>query len=293
MIGSIDYDHRDRSGFASNTSHRNRTDEISYRAELRRSLSDTLTGTISYIYSDRFGSDFLTNTKGNGDPFFNLIAPFNLADRTRNKVRFMANWEPIDALSLQVAIDESFDDYGHRAGSDLGLRKGSARNYSLDATYTFSEAWQATAWFSRNETHIDQTSRNPITLTGIREVWDARLQDFGTSFGIDINGKLTDKLETGANFFYSDFNNKFKQQVTLEPQVNIVPNISTQYGSLRFYAKYDIRKNLGVRLDYMLDHFKTNEWTWNWNKYTDGTRLSQDTHQIASFVFLSASYSWQ
>lgn len=90
----------------------------------------------------------------------------------------MANWEPIDALSLQVAIDESFDDYGHRAGSDLGLRKGPARNYSLDATYTFSEAWQATAWFSRNETHIDQTSRNPITLTGIREVWDARLQDF-------------------------------------------------------------------------------------------------------------------
>ncbi len=293
LIGSIDYDHRDRSGFASNTSHRNRTDEISYRAELRRSLSDTLTGTISYIYSDRFGSDFLTNTKGNGDPFFNLIAPFNLADRTRNKVRFMANWEPIDALSLQVAIDESFDDYGHRAGSDLGLRKGSARNYSLDATYTFSEAWQATAWFSRNETHIDQVSRNPETLSGIPEVWNARLQDFGTSFGIDINGKLTDKLETGANFFYSDFNNKFKQQVTLEPQVNIVPNISTQYGSLRFYAKYDIRKNLGVRLDYMLDHFKTNEWTWNWNKYTDGTRLSQDTHQIASFVFLSASYSWQ
>ncbi len=292
LIGSIDYDHRDRSGVATNTSHRSRTDEISYRAELRRSLSETITGTISYIHSNRFGSNFLTNTTGMGDSFFNLIAPFNLADRTRDKVRLMANWEPIESLSLQLSVDESFDNFGHRAGSDLGLRKGSARNYSLDATYTFSEAWQATAWFSRNETHIDQASRNPETDSKIREVWSANLQDFGTSFGADINGKLTEKIETGANFLYSDFTNKFNQKVFLEPQVNIVPNISTQYSSMRFYAKYDVRRNLGLRLDYILDHFKTNEWTWNWN-YSDGTKLTQDTNQMVSFVFLSAYYSWQ
>lgn len=292
LIGSIDYDHRDRSGLATNTGHRNRTDEISYRAELRRSLSDTITGTISYIHSDRSGSSFLTNTTASGEPFFNLIAPFNLADRTRDKVRFMANWEPIESLSLQVSIDESRDNFGHRTDSNLGLNKGSARNYSLDATYTFSEAWQATAWFSRNETHIDQLSRNPITYSGFREVWGVNLQDLSTSFGLDINGKLTEKIETGANLLYSDFTNKFKQQVILDPQINTVPNISTQYGNLRLYAKYDVRKNLGLRLDYILDHFKTNEWTWNW-RYTDGTRLTQDTNQLVSFVFLSAFYSWQ
>ncbi|PXW83877.1 MtrB/PioB family decaheme-associated outer membrane protein [Nitrosomonas sp. Nm84] len=292
LIGSIDHDHRDRGGFATNTSHRHRTDEISYRAELRRSLSETITGTIAYIHSDRFGSSFFTNTTGTGDPFFNLIAPFNLADRARDKIRLMANWDPIESLSLQLAIDESRDNYGHRAGSDLGLRKGSARNYSLDATYTFSEAWQATAWFSRNETHIDQTSRNPITDNGFREVWNANLQDIGTSFGLDINGKPTDKLETGASLLYSDFTNKFNQKVILDPQINTVPNISTQYGSLRLHAKYEMRKNLGLRLDYILDHFKTNEWTWNW-RYTDGTKLTQDTNQMVSFVFLSAFYSWQ
>ena len=292
LIGGIDYDHRHRSGFATNTSHRTRTDEISYRAELRRSLSETITGTISYTHSDRFGSHFLTNTTGTGDPFFNLIAPFNLANRTRDKVRLLVNWEPIESLSLQLAIDESLDHYGHRAGSDLGLRKGSAQNYSLDATYTFSEAWQATAWFSRNETHIDQTSRNPITNSGFREVWSANLQDVANSFGIDINGKLTEKLETGANLLYSDFTNKFKQKVILDPQINTVPNISTQYSSLRLYAKYDVRKNFGLRLDYILDHFKTNEWTWNWS-YTDGTKLTQDTNQIVNFIFLSAFYTWR
>lgn len=293
LIGSIDYDHRDRSGTATNTSHRFRTDELSYRAELRRTLSETITGTISYIHSDRFGSNFLTNTTGSGDPFFNLIAPSNIADRTRDKVRFLANWEPLDSLSVQVSIDESFDNYGHRAGSNLGLRNGSARNYAMDVMYIFSERLQATAWLSRNETHIDQASMNPVTDNKIREIWGANLQNIATSVGLEVTTKLTDKLETGANFIFSDFTDKFNQKVTFEPQINIVPNLSTQYSSLRAYAKYDIRRNLGIRLDYILDHFKTNEWTWTGWTYTDGTRLTQDTDQMVNFVFLSAFYSWQ
>ncbi len=196
-------------------------------------------------------------------------------------------------LSVQVAIDESMDNYGHRDGSNLGLRKGSARNYSIDATYTFSENWQATAWFSRNETQINQASRNPITDQGIREIWSSKLQDYGTSVGFDITGKLTDKIDTGASFLYADFTNKFKQHVVLDPQTNVVPNLSTQYSSLRLYARYEVRKNLALRLDYILDHFKTNEWTWGRWPYTDGTRFTQDNNQLVNFAFVSATYNWQ
>ena len=291
IINGVDYDHRDRSGIPANTGHRNRTDEISYRAELRRSLSETITGTISYIHSERFGSAFLTNVTEAGDPFFNLIAPINLADRSRDRVRFLVNWEPIEPLSLQFLIEESRDNYGHRVGSDLGLRKGSARNYSLDAVYTFSEAWQATAWFSRNETHVDQVSRNPIT-DGVRDIWSVKLQDIGTSFGTGLNGKPTSRLEIGATLNYSDITNKFKQGVLVDPQINTVPNTSFQLGSLRLSAKYALQKNLGLRLDYILDRFKTNEWTWNRWKYTDGTQLSQDTNQLISFIGISGYYTW-
>jgi MtrB/PioB family decaheme-associated outer membrane protein len=293
IINGIDYDHRDRTGTPANTSHRNHTDEISYRAELRRSLSETVTGTISYIHSERFGSPFLTNVTGTGEPFFNLIAPFNLADRSRDRVRLLVNWEPVEPLSLQLLIEESRDNYGHRAGSDLGLRKGSARNYSLDALYTFSAAWQATAWFSRNETHIDQTSRNPIT-NGFRDIWSVKLQDLGTSFGIGLNGKLTSRLELVANLNYSNITNKYKQKVLVDPQINTVPDTSFQQGSLRLSAKYALQKNLGLHLDYILDRFKTNEWTWtHWKKYADDTTLSQDTNQLVNFIGFSGYYSWQ
>ena len=111
--------------------------------------------------------------------------------------------------------------------------------------------------------------------------------------GMEVTAKPTDKLETGANLMFSDYTDKFNQKVTLEPQVNIVPNLSTQYSSLRLFARYDIRKNLGVRLDYILDHFKTNEWTWTGWRYTDGTTLTQNNNQMVNFAFLSVLYSWQ
>ena len=292
LIGGIEYEHWDRRWQPTFVGHRAKTDEISYRAELRRTLSDTLTGSIAYIHSNRFGSPFISTMTATGDPFFNTIAPINLSDRNRDKVRLSLNWEPIEPLSLQVMVDESFDNYGHRSGSNLGLQNGSARNYSLDAAYTVSENLQAVAWFSRNETFIDQASRNWNPADGSREIWSANLQNIGTSFGVDINGKPTEKLEVGASLSQSFITDKFKQK-TSDPATYSVPNISTELSNLRLFARYTLRKNLSLHLDYILNRFKTNEWTWNHWTYTDGSRLTQDTNQIINFIGLSAHYTWQ
>ncbi|WP_317535113.1 MtrB/PioB family decaheme-associated outer membrane protein [Nitrosomonas sp. Is37] len=293
LIGGIDYEHWDRTGTPQTTSHRNHTDELSGRVELRRSLAEALTGTISYIHSDRSGSHFLTNVKATGDPFFNLIAPINLADRNRDKVRLLLNWEPLEPLSVQVAVDQSWDNFdGDRSNSGLGIHKGIARNYSLDAVYTFSEDLQANAWFSRNETQIDQASRTPEP----RVPWSVKLENLGTSFGVGMNGRPHEKLEIGTNLTYSDITDKFKQSITEVaccPGNTPVPNINFKQGRWNLFARYALQKNLGLRLDYILDYFKTNEWTWNRWTYTDGTQLTQDTNQLVNFLGLSAYYSWQ
>lgn len=291
LIGGIDYEHWDRRWQPTFVGHRAKTDEISYRAEIRRNLADTLTGSIAYIHSDRFGSPFISTATATGD-YFNLIAPINLSDRSRDKVRLSLNWEPIEPLSLQVMIDESFDNYGHRSGSNLGLRNGSARNYSLDAAYTFSENLQVVGWFSRNETHIDQASRNWSPADGSREVWSANLQNIGTSFGADINGKPTEKIEVGASLSQSFITDKFNQK-TSDPGTYSVPNIATELSNMRLFARYALRKNLSLHLDYILNRFKTNEWTWDHWTYTDGSRLTQDIDQIINFIGLSGHLTWQ
>lgn len=292
LIGSVDYEHWDRRWQPTFVGHRVKTDEISYRAEIRRILAETLTGSIAYVHSNRFGSPFISTMTVTGDAYSNLIAPLNLSDRSRDKVRLSLNWEPIESLSLQVMADESFDDYEHRSGANLGLRNGSARNYALDAVYTISDNLQAVAWFSRNETYVDQASRNWNPADGSRENWSANLQNIGTSFGIDINGKPTDKLETGASISHTFIADKFKQR-TSDPATYSVPDISTELSNIRLFARYALRKNLSLHLDYILNRFKTDEWTWNHWIYTDGTRLMQDNNQIASFVGLSAHYFWQ
>lgn len=292
LIGGVDYEHWERTGAPQTTGHRNNTNELSGRVELRRTMAETLTGTVSYIHSERFGSNFLTNVTATGQPFFNLIAPINLADRNRDKVRLLLNWEPIEPLSVQVAVDESWDNYGDRNNSGFGVRSGNARNYSLDAAYTFSEFWQANAWFSRNETQIDQASRTPAP----RELWSSKLENISTAFGVGVNGKPHEKLEIGTNFTYSDITDKFKQSITEVaccPGNTPVPNISFQQGRWNLFARYALKKNVGLRLDYILDYFKTNEWTWKGWTYTDGTRLSQDQNQWVNFLGLSAYLSWQ
>ncbi|MDN5935561.1 MAG: MtrB/PioB family outer membrane beta-barrel protein [Nitrosospira sp.] len=62
--------------------------------------------------------------------------------------------------------------------------------------------------------------------------------------------------------------------------------------TLRLFVKYAIQKNMGLRLDYIYNRFKTDEWTWASRTYTDGTRLSQNPNQAISFVGLSGYYNW-
>jgi hypothetical protein len=55
----IDYDKRDRSVFRLYQPFvpvRATTDETTYRLQLRKNLSDTLNGSLAYLYSDRYGS---------------------------------------------------------------------------------------------------------------------------------------------------------------------------------------------------------------------------------------------
>ncbi len=159
-------------------------------------------------------------------------------------------------------IDESFDNYGHRSDPNLGLRNGSARNYSLDAAYSVSENLRAVAWFSRNETFIDQASRNWSSADDYREIWSANLQNIDTSFGVHINGEPTDKLEVEVSLSQFFITDKFKQK-TSDSETYSVPNISSELSNIRLFARYALRRNFSLHLDYVINRFKTNKLTWN------------------------------
>lgn len=290
LIGALDYDEKKRSLSAVRVvSHRDTTEETSYRAELRRSISDTITGALSYIHSDRNGSPFLLTTLNNGTAGSNVIAPIHLADRNRDKARLSLNWQATEPLSIQFIADNARDKYdGNRDGSGLGPRTGKSQMYSIDAAYAFNEKVQGTAYYSRNDTKLNQASR-----TSGGQLWAAALQNTGDAFGAGLRGKPYTWLELGADLSLSNISDKYQQDAMTGAAIASLPEITTRLTRTQIFAKYALEKKSGIRLDYVYDRFSTNDWTWSTWTYTDGTRMLQSPVQKVNFFALSYYYRWQ
>jgi MtrB/PioB family decaheme-associated outer membrane protein len=298
LTGGLDYEEKKHNFSPVRVvTHRDKTEETSYRVEMRRSMSETVTGVLAYIHSERDGSPYRITTLNGGAiaASGNRVAPINIADRDRDKVRLSVNWTPAEPLSLQFAVDESRDNYAQIHALGTGPRKGEARNYSADAAYTFSEKWQGTAWISRNESRQDQWQHVGTGTAGL--VWAAALRNVGDSFGLGVRGKPNGRLEVGADLSHSDINDENGQQrlnaASPATVVAPLPDVSSKVTKLNLFGKYALQKNSGIRLDYVYDRFSTDDFTWATWSYVVGTRVLPDPVQKVQFVGASYYYRFQ
>ncbi|HEX2830471.1 MAG TPA: MtrB/PioB family decaheme-associated outer membrane protein [Burkholderiales bacterium] len=288
-LAGVDYEEKHRNFFqVRSVSHRDKTDEISYRAEVRRPIGETLTGALAYIRSDRDGSDFRTTTLAGGGAGSNLIAPLHLADRTRDKVRASLTWMVTDPLTIQFAVDEGRDRYAPRTAADIGVREGRMHLASVDASYVFSTAWTGTAWWTMNDVRQVQSS-----LSGATQ-WIANLGNSSDTVGVGLHGKPWPKIDLGADLLYSRIIDDFGVSTASGPTAaSQIPRIRTTMTRATLFAKYAVQKNMGFRLNYIYDRWHTNDWTWADFVYTDGTRLVQDNSQKIHFIGITAYYRFR
>jgi MtrB/PioB family decaheme-associated outer membrane protein len=303
LIGGVEHDRRKRNtSVVRSVSHRDETEENTYRIGLRRMLGETVNGAIAYERSERSGSDWLNNILGNGTPGSNLIHPVHLADRDRDKVRLSLDWMPIDPLSVTFVGEVANDDY---SGRTLGVREGRARFLSLDAAYRLSEAWTATAWASRSDTRVEQVTcngapasnpANVCPVAGTSGLWEARLRNLGDAIGVGLRGKPTSVLETGADVVFTSDRGEFRQTALTGGVAAVtptIPDVNYDRISLSLHGAYALSKASGVRLLYIFDRFKTDDWYWTNFVYGDGTTVRQDPDQKVHFIGLSYYFRFQ
>lgn len=303
--GGIEQDNRKRNTSAVRAvSFRSETKETSLKLGLRRSLAETLNGAVTYVHSERDGSDWLFNTRVDGSNGSNLVHPLHLADRDRDKVRMALDWAPSDPLSVQVVAEYSQDEYG---GRTLGPREGSGSFLSLDAAYRVTDNWQLTAWASRMDTRAEQTSclgaaASPATITcptgAGQGIWEARLRNVGDAVGLGVRGKPTGALETGVELVWSRDVGQFHQAaLTGSVATPAIPEIKYETLSLRLKGAYALTKSAGVRLLYVYDRFETDDWYWQAMgtvfTYVDGTTVRQDPKQEVHFIGASFYYQFR
>lgn len=280
------------SGALVSVTTREKTEEMTYRLQLRRSLSETVNGALTYAHSNRGGSDYVTNVLNNGNTGSNLVAPLHLADRQRDLWRLSLDWVPTEPLSLQFAVEDASDLYPSR---NFGPRNGKAQNYSVDAAYTLSEKWQATAWFSQNDTRMEQavqcSSGAASCVTAVQN-WSADLRNIGEAIGAGVRGKFSSKLEVGADLQLSYDRGEYRMKAAMPSGVTPPPDTHYRLTGLKLFGKYAVKKHAGVGARYTYERWSTDDWTWtNWT-YSDGTKVNQDLVQKVHTVGVYGYYQW-
>jgi MtrB/PioB family decaheme-associated outer membrane protein len=303
LTGGVDYVEKTRnSPPVRSVSFRETTDETSLRTELRRSISETLTGAVAYIHSNRGGSDWLFNTLYiSGATYSNQVAPLHLADRDRDLWRLTLNWMPTNPLSVNLRLDQARDEYSGRGISvvDQAVREGRAENYALDVAYSFTDEMQGTAWYSVNDTSLVsqqcRSSNGDVCVPGTQQVWGSNVRNLADSFGLGLRAALTSKIELSADVSNSKVLDEMDLESIAGTAVSPIDTITTRVTSLNLSVKYALQRNAGVRVMYIYDRYRTDDWTWaNWNysPADGGTTVLQEPKQRVSFVGVSGYYRW-
>jgi len=297
LTGGAEHDIRKRNTSAvRSVSFRDETEETTLSAELRRSLSETLNGALAFVTSERTGSDWYVNLRNNGTLGSNLIHPLHLADRDRNKIKLVLDWMPLEPLSIHFVGETSKDDY---SGRTLGPREGEAQLVSLDAAYRFNDEWTATAWTSHTDTRAEQTSCVGSGATGAvgqtcpdtaaNPLWEARLRNVGTAYGFGLRGKPTSLIEIEGELSLAKDRGEFVQfaAATAAPTI---PEVNYKTTTLRLRGSYALNKVSGVRLQYVYDRIKTDDWYWTNFTYGDGTTVRLDPDEEVHFLGVGYYY---
>ncbi|WP_322306608.1 MtrB/PioB family decaheme-associated outer membrane protein [Rhodoferax sp.] len=295
--------------------------ETGYRLELRRSMSETLTGSVGYNKSKRKGGDWTSLatsgalvagglTYGVTAPDTRFIAlnpgnafPMNMVDVDRDKVKLSANWMPNDKLEVQFNLEDG-KDKNATAFSPVAQQKGwlesSTRQYSLDASFVLSDKWKLNGYLSKG---IQNQKINHSTG------YKADLESRSDGVGFGVVGEISSKLEVGAQFTY--LNDTTNYGLGVMPSVagvvpttgtNVLqaaiglPDVSYKSTTLNLYGNYALRKNADIRVSLIHQRAELKEWSWVNNGtsfvYQDGTTVGMNPDQSVTFLGVSYIYKF-
>lgn len=313
---------------------RTKVNEKTGRLELRRALSDTLNGGVSYLHSSRDGSEYQrafrdqdhSNDIGKGGltDIRNLTNPMHMADRDRDRLRVSMDWAPTDALALQFVAEEGRDRYHSQDTMIFGLDKGTNRLYSIDAAYTVNEKLKLTAWYSYDYSKAKQSHYRTDTTCptcagggmGDPAIKYSDLQETGNSLGLGLRWEATHSLDVGVNLEVFRSVNKYGQRVDLlAPGGSVVrdniasnfqlgvPNIENRSLRLGLFSVYRFDKASSVRIDFIHERWRTNDWTWQFadgspfvyggDANVDGTTVVTKPKQVSNFIGVRYIYKFQ
>jgi len=283
--------------------------ETSIRGELRQSMTDSLSGYVSLMHSERDGSTWLKPNSGALTGVFpadencassganacifsrTAIFPYMLENRHRNKVRALADWSPAERFSLQLSADYGRDDYS--GPTEKGLDHTGVYLFGVDASYVVSDALRLSAYYSYSEQNLKVSHS-----TG----YIADLSDRNHTLGTSAQWVAAPRLKLGADILYISDRNVYQQGIdTGGSATNAaflassggLPDVTFRDLRLKLNGTYALQKNADLRVDLIHDRSRLNEWTWATFVYSDNTTVKIKPEQNVTFVGVSYVYRFR
>ncbi|HEY5579945.1 MAG TPA: MtrB/PioB family decaheme-associated outer membrane protein [Rhodoferax sp.] len=289
-----DYESIDRGAFTATSAVsgfiplRQETTETGVRAELRRRLTNDLSGAISISSSKRDGSHWLQSSGGTGvsevaDPAANVPSAIfmpTLADRQRDKIKLVADWQPTEKLSLQFIAEDGKDKFS--TPSSYGLHDSRMNQFGVDWGYALSDKWGLNGYVSHGLQTLNQSHPAGYVIA---------FDNTSTDLSLGFTGQIDSKLQVGGNLTYVDDNSVYKQTLVSSGGL---PDVVYRQTALKLFGKYALEKGSSVRVDLVHQRVSVNDWAWGNNgaqfAYSDGTTVSQNPNQTVSFIGVTYIY---
>ncbi|MRD47921.1 MtrB/PioB family decaheme-associated outer membrane protein [Caenimonas koreensis DSM 17982] len=293
------------SAVAGITALRQKTEETGLRAEVRRRMTDDLSGAISVESSRRGGSAWLRDNSGTGVTevtdaaaqgvgYTSGIFMPTLADRKRDKIKFQADWQASESVALQLSAETGRDSYS--SPSRYGVSRSALESVNVDATWAVNDKWNITAFASAGRQGLDQSRPDSAIMA-----FDNR----STTLGLGFTGKPRSGLEVGGTLSYAHDRSIYAQtldataggeSVALLAATGGLPDIIFRQQVVKLFGKYTLDKQSLVRLDIALARTSWNDWAWGYSgtafTYSDGTTVSRKHVQNVSALGLSYIRRW-
>ena len=129
--------------------------------------------------------------------------------------------------------------------------------------------------------------------TAADPIWGASIRNLSSNVGAGLRAKPTAQIDLGAEVTYAEITDQNHLSTIQGGAVSSLPDSHTKTTRLNLFARYALQKNSGIRLDYVFDRFKTDDWTWASWVYADGTQLSENQSQRVNFLGVSYYYKFQ
>jgi MtrB/PioB family decaheme-associated outer membrane protein len=277
------------------------TDDTGIRGELRRAISESVIGAVSYSYSERRAGNWFSTSGAtygvmmSNENIYSLTGayPYMLTNSKQDKARVSVDWSASERLSMQFAIEDANNHY--QPPTTAGLQSSDMTLYSVDASYVLSDRWKFNAYASQAENKLK---------TGQNSGYRATLKDTTTAVGAGMTGKLSGRIEVGGKVSYlndvTQYNFGLFDGNTNAAAINQVntygglPDVTYRETRLNLYGKYALQKNADLRLDVVYFQAKLNEWTWgsdgNQFTYQDNSTVGIDPNQNVTLVGLTYIY---